>query len=129
MNPLCKVCAKPIPKQMTHHSFGASEYQMKRGQHEFWRCYPERPSSKEEAQRLVGNRPIVSANGSLDGQGMDSATTWDGESYAWDGHFHAQGCAAVYGTWAASRPELADFAYPAYRDAMAARGATAKEST
>ena len=117
--PLCKVCGKPVPKRWTHHAFGRPEKE----QHEFWRTYTEKPATQEEAQRLVGNRPIVSTSGWMGA--IDSAKTWDGESYEWGGHFHSQGCAARFGQSMADL--FPDHAMPEYRAAVAAQKERAKK--
>ena len=118
LKPLCKVCGKPVPKRMTHHSFGASAVRLA-DQHEFWRAHAETPKTKAEAQRLVGNQPIASLQRNYGGEGFSSASTWDGESYLWQGHFHAQGCAAEFGL--AMAKLFPDHAMPAYREAVAAQ--------
>lgn len=118
MGPLCKCCGKPVPKRMVTHNFGVTR---DRSSSPWWRHHPEKPLSRDELQRLV-NGEIVSLKMSWRGESpryIESANVWDGESYVWGGHFHAQGCAATFGQ---SMAELfPDYTMSAYKAAMAKR--------
>lgn len=117
--PLCKVCGKPIPKVTTTHEFG-------RDKPLSWGVgHPEKPTTRAEVQRLV-NGVVLSTTKSWRGDGpqfIQSANVWDGESYAWGGHFHAQSCAAQFGESMAGL--FPTYSMPAYKAAMAARKETA----
>ncbi|HEY1448408.1 MAG TPA: hypothetical protein VGF33_07705 [Caulobacteraceae bacterium] len=117
-NPLCKVCGKPAPKITVTHWFGND----RPGHPGVSVNHPEKPATREEAQRLV-NGEIVSMKMSWRSEAgpryVASANVWDGESYLWDGHFHAQGCAAAFGL--AMAKQFPDHAMPAYRKALGAR--------
>ena len=124
MGPLCKVCGKPVPKETTRVSFGC---RVDDRSSPTWINLTAKPASLEAAQALVNGRILhLSRQGyqpddpnAIPRDGIVSATVWDGESYAWGGHFHAQGCAARFG-W--SMADLfPDHAMPAYREAMAQR--------
>lgn len=110
--PLCRCCGKPVPKKTVWKS---------------WMKYEDAPKTKAEAAAR-SNLQLVSASvHSYHADGSEpfifSATYWDGESYQWDGHFHAQSCAAEFGRWAAGTDMLKDWAMPPYHEAMAARRA------
>lgn len=121
--PLCKVCGKPVPKETTRVSFGCRVDDRR----STWISLTAKPASLEEAQRLVNGRILhVDRQGyspdspdAIPKGGITGVTAWDGESYAWGGHFHAQGCAAQFG-WAMAN-QFPDHAMPAYREAMAKR--------
>jgi hypothetical protein len=124
MNPLCRVCGKPVPKVSQRVSFGCRHDTV----HTYFKSLTARPADLAEAVRLAGNGEVIRVGRTGrygDGaQAADDAVTeltlWRGE-YAWDGHFNAQGCAAEFGQWAAGH--LPDYAMPAYREAMAKRAA------
>lgn len=108
--PLCRVCGRPVPKHMTWKSWGFRD--------------EDAPRSKTEAAAR-SNHPLVKAtlsDSSVIGPYVQFATYWDG-TYQWDGHFHAQRCAADFGVWAAGTDQLKDWAMQPYHDAMKARAA------
>jgi hypothetical protein len=115
--PLCKVCGKPVPKTTSYHEFGVEHISRSPS----WVCHPEKPATREEAQRLV-NGQIISIKMSWRGDSpryVARANVWDGESYEWDGNFHAQSCAAAFG--AAMALQHPTFGMPAYHAAMKER--------
>jgi hypothetical protein len=119
--PLCKVCGKPVPKKTVSHCFGVTD----RSGYATLIYHPEKPATRADAQRLI-NGQIISMKMSWRSEEpryVASVNAWDGETYEWGGHFHAQGCAARFG-WGMAM-EFPDRAYPPYREAMAARGESA----
>jgi hypothetical protein len=127
--PLCKVCGKPIPKTTTTHNFGC---RVASRRYESVIDHTEKPATRAEAQRLVNGEIISirrqgyqpSSPDEIPRGGITSAHVWDGESYAWGGHFHAQGCAAQFGLGMAK--QFPDHATPAHREAVAAQKAGAQ---
>jgi hypothetical protein len=124
MNPLCKVCGKPVPKVTRSVSFGCrTERRYSTGHLQL----TEKPANLAEAQRFINGR-IISHKWSWrdeDPRWIESVNVWDGESYVWGGHFHAQGCAAEFGeAMAALHPRMA---MPAYHAAIKDRGVAVKE--
>lgn len=122
VQPLCRYCGEKIKKSTHTHFFGRREFKIS----EFgWTDRPERPQSKEEAQRLL-NQKIVSLSWSLlyvEGESrrdyIDKVTTWDGES--WMDEFFCKGDHAQRFGYAAAR---ADKAMPAYNEAIVKRRET-----
>ena len=123
MGPLCKVCGKPVPKQTRSLSFTPAALNGRqngeRGKHTIYLDEDQRPRSVEEAQRY-SNQPILSVK-RYGTPTIHSMNTWDGESYVWGGHFHAQGCAAQFGQ--AMAENFPDYSMKAFKEAMAAREA------
>ena len=111
--PLCRYCAKPIPKATTFVWFGQGERQ---GQ---------QPTSKAGAQRLVNEQVIsVSWHRYLNNPERDhiaSVGAWDGESYR-DEFFCTQAHAVAF-AYAAVR-HTSGLAMPAYHTAIEKRDLT-----
>jgi hypothetical protein len=125
--PLCKVCGKPVPKTTVSHNFGQKVASRR---YASWIDHIEKPANRAEAQRLI-NGQIISVQWSWRNEPgpryIISANVWDGESYAWGGHFHAQGCAAVFG---ANMADLfPEYSMPAYKRARNAQAAKASRGT
>jgi hypothetical protein len=102
--PLCKVCGRPVPKHTQWHSWSRS-------------ADGPAPLSKAAFQ-ATRNDIVVSVSWNHDRTGLAHASTWDGETYAWGGHFHAQSCAAIFGRSMADL--FPDYAMPEHREALAA---------
>lgn len=104
--PLCKCCGKPVPKKIIWKSWA--------------RASDDPPKSKAEAAARFSNYQMVSAKlhsyGDMKDQFVFSASFWDGESYEWGGHFHAQGCAARFGLGMAEK--FPAYSMPAYKEAL-----------
>jgi hypothetical protein len=125
--PLCKVCGKPVPKLTRSVSFVPATLNKRqngeRGTHSIYLDEELRPTTVAEAMRY-SNEPLISVQ-RYGGKHIGSFNTWDGESYVYGGHFHAQGCAAKFGeAMARQHPTMA---MPAYHAAIKDRGATVKE--
>jgi hypothetical protein len=110
--PLCRCCGKPIKKVTHTYWFGRGQ----RRDDDFSTEVPEKPASREEAQRLV-NQKIVSL------QWYDEkrewvwrATTWDGQTYV-DQYFCTLRCAADLGVAVARQ----GWKMPAYDAALERR--------
>lgn len=109
--PLCRYCAKPIPKLTITVVFteAGNEIASANG---FWRQKRARPKTREDAQRLV-NETIISVRYATDSNGryVCQATAWDGESYR-DKHFCKDACARLFGEMVAeAKPEWASRKY------------------
>ncbi|TJW14401.1 MAG: hypothetical protein E5W82_10520 [Mesorhizobium sp.] len=121
--PLCRYCGKTIAKRTRAIFFG--ELATRQGFDTIFTYRPERPRSKDEAQRLL-NQQIVSvrwARGedyAAKQAGFDhitQATAWDGESYT--DKFFCNGTHAKDFAYAAAR---GGYAMPAYIDAKRKKG-------
>lgn len=108
--PLCRCCGKPVPKKTVWKT---------------WNRYEDAPKTKAEAAARSNMKMISADFHSYHSDHSEpfifSATYWDGVSYKWSGHFHAQSCAAEFGEWAAGTDQLKTWAMPAYHEAIKAR--------
>lgn len=115
MRPLCRYCAKPIPKRTGTLVFspGGSN-----SGHEYWRQIDARPFTAEDAQRHT-NHPIVRIRKveRPDGPFVAEATFWDG-TYR-DEYFCKDQCAQFFGRMVAEYKK--DIATQSYWTALKAQ--------
>lgn len=98
--PYCRCCGLPIGKRTERHLFGQSRREGVAGQD---RNHPERPTTRQEAQRYLNGR-VMSISHYRPGHAEDyifAASTWDGESYT-DHLFCKQACAVAFGRMCAT---------------------------
>jgi hypothetical protein len=97
--PYCRCCGKPIPKATDSVYFGRSQDLHDRSP---TRGYlPDKPTTKEEAQRLVNAKIISVKRWAYQGEDyVHTVGTWDGESYR-DATFCTARCAEAFGRMAA----------------------------
>jgi hypothetical protein len=58
--PLCRYCGKPIAKRAGRVTFGSRENHRSDVGYVQWLEFADKPTSREQAQRLVGNLQIIS---------------------------------------------------------------------
>lgn len=106
--PFCRCCGKPIPKTTDSVYFGQGKL-------------PDKPTTKEEAQRLVNAKIISVRRWTFQGEDfIHSVGTWDGESYR-DDTFCTVRCAEAFGRMAARHfPDLETLAAQKARQAREA---------
>jgi hypothetical protein len=113
--PLCRYCAKPIPRHTMTHFFQCSQSS---GSREGWIQYrTEAPENRAAVERLFNDR-VIQIRKRPDGS-IYRASTWDGESYI-DAYFCKDECARFLGRLFARDRGAAT---QDYADAMAARSA------
>lgn len=93
----CRYCGRPVQKATTTHYFGQNS-----GMRLDWvKDHPERPTSRDEVQRLVNEQVVqIRWHGEHPNRHIYKAQTWDGESYM-DQFFCKNACAEAMGRSAA----------------------------
>lgn len=104
--PLCRYCGKPIRKVTRTVVFDQPQA-FERGVEGM---RPERPTSREEAQRYVNGRITSVSWSPYNGRHISTVNTWDGESYG-DAHFCTLQCAASMGRAVVTERNLGTLEY------------------